>query len=157
MKMTFDFKRYLQVALVTVVMAFSSLVTAESGMENRELAEKSNQNWNLLFNRGDVKALTQLYSEAAILSPGNGQVLKGQEEIETLLQSFVDGGVHDHAIEVIECYRDGDFLYQVSKWSALGQESEGVTPSFGGVVTLISRKDAQGEWKLHLHSWNVAN
>jgi len=157
MKMTFNFKRRLQVLLITTLVACSSFVYAETIMENRVLAEKLNHNWNTLFNSGDAKAVAQLYSETAILSPGNGQILKGQAEVETLFQSYVDGGVHGHAIEVVDSYRDGNTLYQVSNWSASGQEEDGVTPTFGGVVTLISKLNEQGEWKLQLHSWNVTN
>lgn len=157
MKKTFDFKRLLQALFITTLVASSSFAYAESVMENRELAERLNQNWNTLFNKGDAKAVAQLYSETAILSPGNGQILKGQVEVETLFQSFVDGGVHGHTIEVVDSYRDGNTLYQVSNWQASGQEKDGVTPTFGGVVTLVSKLNEQGEWKLQLHSWNVTN
>jgi len=158
MKMTFDYKRMLQALLTTTLVVCSSFVSAESVvMENRVLAAKLNQNWNTLFNSGDAKSLAQLYSETAILSPGNGQILKGQVEVETLFQSFVDGGVHGHVIEVVDSYRDGNTLYQVSNWSASSQEKDGVTSTFGGVVTLVSKLNEHGEWKLQLHSWNVAN
>jgi ketosteroid isomerase-like protein len=157
MKMTFNFKRKLQALLITTLVACSSFAYAESVMEDQKLAEKLNQNWNTLFNSGDAKAVSQLYSETAILSPGNGQILKGQKEVEALFLSFVVGGVHNHAIEVVDSYRDGNTLYQVSNWSASGQEADGVTPTFGGVVTLVSKLNEQGEWKLQLHSWNVAN
>ena len=77
--------------------------------------------------------------------------------MEILFQSYVDGGVHGHAIEIVDIYRDGNTLYQVTNWSASGQEKDGVTPTFGGVLTLISKLNEQGEWKLQLHSWNVTN
>jgi ketosteroid isomerase-like protein len=158
MELFMTFKRQFQALVITILVAYSSLSNAEPlAMENQALAEKLNQNWNTLFNSGDIKSLAQLYSEAAILSPGNGQILKGQTEVEALFQSFVDGGVHNHAIKVVDSYRDGNTLYQVSNWSASGQEADGVTPTFGGVVTLISKLNEQGEWKLQLHSWNAAN
>jgi len=157
MNMTFDFKRNLQTVITTLFVVFSSFSYAETVVEDQKLAEKLNQSWNTLFNSGDAKAVAQLYSDTAILSPGNGQVLKGQREVEMLFQSYVDGGVHSHAIEVVDSYREGNTLYQVSNWSALGREADGVTPTFGGVVTLISKLNEQGEWKLQLHSWNVAN
>lgn len=157
MNITFNLKRKLQTLLFTTLVAGSSFSYAESIMETRALAEKLNQNWNTLFNKGDVKAIAQLYSETAIISPGNGQILKGRTEAETLFQSFVDNGVHEHSIEVIDSYIDGNTLYQVSNWSASGQEQDGVSPTFGGVVTLVSKLNKQGEWKLQVHSWNMAN
>jgi ketosteroid isomerase-like protein len=157
MNMTFDFKRNLQTVITALFVVFSSFAYAETVVEDNVLAEKLNQNWNALFNSGDAKAVAQLYSETAILSTGDGQILKGQKEVEALFLSFVVGGVHNHEIEVVDSYRDGNTLYQVSNWSASGQEADGVTPTFGGVVTLISKLNEQGEWKLQLHSWNVAN
>ncbi|OUR73537.1 hypothetical protein A9Q78_03875 [Methylophaga sp. 41_12_T18] len=143
--------------LTTLMLAFSASSFADSSADNKALAEQLNNTWNATFNKGDAKAVAQLYSEHAILSPGNGQILKGQQQVETLFQSFVDGGVHNHGIDIVESYREGNTLYQVAKWQANGQTKEGETPTFGGVVTLVSKLNDQGEWKLQLHSWNVAN
>ncbi len=145
-----------QSCVATALMLFTSLNFAGSTMDNQQLAEQLNQNWNQLFNKGDVKAVAILYSETALLSPGDGQVLQGQKAIEALFQSFVDGGVHNHKIEAVESYRDGDTLYQVANWQASGQVNEGVAPTFGGMVTLVSQRNANGEWKLQVHTWNTA-
>ena len=149
--------RILKVMLITPLIVSSSFVSADIEINDRQLVEQLNQNWNNLFNSGDAHAVAQLYSETAILSPGNGQALNGRVEIETLFKSFVDNGVHAHQITVIDSFRDGNTLYQISNWSASGKEQEGVIPSFGGIVTLISKLNEQGEWKVQLHSLNLAN
>jgi uncharacterized protein (TIGR02246 family) len=143
------------IALLLMIFSLSSY--AESEVGNLQLAKKLNQTWDQSFNKSDAKAIVALYSETAVVSPGNGQVLKGQEAIENLFQSFLDNDVHSHSIDVVEVYRDGDTLYQVSNWQASGKEQDGVIPTFGGVVTLVSKLNEQGEWKLQVHSWNMKN
>ncbi len=53
--------------------------------------------------------------------------------------------MYSHKIEVIEANRDGNTLYQVSNWQTSGQAQEGVTPTLGGVLTLISTLNMAGE------------
>ena len=141
--------------IAAVILSVSGLTFAESNLDNRQLAEQLNQKWDDLFNKGDLSALTQLYNEQAVISPGNGQVLKGQQAIAELFKGFIDGGVHSHKISIIEIEREGNVLYQVSNWQASGQAQDGVIPTFGGVVTLVSKLNEAGEWKLQVHSWNM--
>jgi len=150
-----NIQTFLKSCVVAALLSFSCLTYAEADMNNQQLAEQLNQNWDKVFNKGDITALTQLYSEQAVISPGNGQVLKGHQAVMELFQSFIDGGVHSHKIDVIEIQREGDVLYQVSNWQASGPEQDGVTPTFGGVVTLISKLNPAGEWKLQVHNWNM--
>lgn len=145
-----------QAFAASAFMLLSFFAHAEMDMTSQALAEKLNKNWDTLFNKGDVAALVKLYDTQAVVSPGNGKVLKGQQAITKLFQSFINNGVHQHNIKVVDSFRDGDILYQVAYWQAAGQEKDGVTPTFGGVVTLISKLNPEGEWKLQVHSWNMA-
>ncbi|MEM6998994.1 MAG: DUF4440 domain-containing protein, partial [Pseudomonadota bacterium] len=116
-----------------------------------------NQMWVETFNKADAPGLAALYGESASVSPGNGSVLTGQEAIQNLFQSFFDNGVHSHMIEVLEVNRNGDTLYQVANWQASGKEKDGIKPTFGGVITLVSTLNEEGEWKLQVHTWNMKN
>ena len=64
-------------------------------MNKRSIIEAANIEWNKALNSGNVKGLAALYTENAILSPGNGVTLVGPAEIEGLFKSFVDAGVHN--------------------------------------------------------------
>jgi len=155
MKQLIFLKSMRQGCVAAALMLFTSLSFAETTMNNQQLAEQLNQQWNTLFNQGDSLAVAALYSETALVSPGNGEIIKGQTAIATLFQGFIEGGVHNHTIEVVESYRYNDTLYQVAKWQASGQAQEGVTPVFGGIVTLISQRNVHGEWVLQVHTWNM--
>jgi ketosteroid isomerase-like protein len=59
-------------------------------MNERSIIEAANAEWNKALNSGNVKGLAALYTENAILSPGNGVTLVGRAEIENLFRGFVD-------------------------------------------------------------------
>lgn len=124
-------------------------------MSNKSILEAINVAWNKAFNSGDIKALVSLYAEDAILSPGDGKVLVGREEIETLFKSFIDGGVHDHTLEIVEFGATDSMMYQVARWGAKGAETNGEAPAFGGVTTNVLQKNADGQWLSHTHVWNA--
>ena len=124
-------------------------------MKNRSIIEAANAKWNKALNRGNVKELAALYTENATLSPGNGKTIVGRAEIENLFKGFVDGGVHNHTLEIIEVGGTGKMIYQVAKWKAQGAETNGKTPSFGGITTSVLEQGSDGNWLARTHVWNV--
>jgi uncharacterized protein (TIGR02246 family) len=124
-------------------------------MNNRAIIEAANSEWNKALNSGNVKGLAALYTENAILSPGNGKTLVGHAEIENLFEGFVDGGVHNHTLEIIEVNGSDKMIYQVARWSAQGAEVNGETSSFGGITTSVLEQSSDGNWLARSHVWNV--
>lgn len=124
-------------------------------MNNRAVLEAINVAWNTAFNKGDIKGLVSLYAEDAILSPGDGKVVVGRDELAKLFNSFVDGGVHDHTLEIVEAGATDNMMYQVARWGAKGAETNGETPAFGGVTTNVLKKNADGQWLTQTHVWNA--
>lgn len=124
-------------------------------MNNRSIIEAANAKWNKALNNGNVKELAALYAENAILSPGNGKTLVGRAEIENLFKGFVDGRVHNHTLEIIEVGGSDKMIYQVARWNAQDAETNGETPSFGGITTSILEQSSDGNWLARTHIWNV--
>ncbi|HQC29215.1 MAG TPA: DUF4440 domain-containing protein [Methylotenera sp.] len=124
-------------------------------MNNRSIIEAANTEWNKALNSGNVKGLAALYTENAILSPGNGVTLVGRAEIEGLFKSFVDAGVHNHTLEIVEVGGSDKMIYQVARWNAQGAEANGETPSFGGITTSVLEQSTDGHWLARTHIWNV--
>ena len=115
-----------------------------------------NDAWNEAFNSGDIDKLTSMYAENATLSPGNGEVLSSHKEIAALFNSFIEAGVNQHTLEVLEVDGNDTNLFQVARWRAKGAESNGETPKFGGITMSVLEKDASGQWKTRAHVWNAA-
>ncbi len=124
-------------------------------MNNRSIIEAANAEWNKALNSGNVKELAALYTENATLSPGNGVTLVGRAEIEGLFKSFVDAGVHNHTLEIVEVGGSDKMIYQVARWNAEGAEANGETPSFGGITTSVLEQSSDGNWLARTHIWNV--
>jgi uncharacterized protein (TIGR02246 family) len=123
-------------------------------MQNRLIIEAANATWNEAFNSKDMDKLSALYAENATLSPGNGKVLVGRAEIRQLFNSFIEGGVHHHTLEIIEVGGSDNLIYQVAKWSAQGAAVDGKTPTFGGITTSVLEQNADGMWLTRTHIWN---
>lgn len=146
-------------SLFSGALALGITATAGAGeLDARAIVEQANTAWNQALNGGNAKALSELYREDAILSPGNGQTLVGRAAIATLFQGFVDNGVHNHQLEIIQTGSSGSLIYQVAKWSANGAAAaDGKVPSFGGITTSVLEKSSDGKWQVRSHVWNVAN
>jgi len=132
-----------------------------SAMASDDSAEKIlqsvNGKWNTTFNNGDSTKLATLYTKNATLSPGNGEVLVGQEQIGGLFKSFIDNGVHNHTIETIETYRDNKQIVQLGKWRAEGVNDKQEAISFGGVLITVIEQNSDGIWLTRSHVWNMGN
>ncbi len=149
--------RVLLIGFVTSTLIVGCAQETEEISENTEATIQAvNTEWNEALNSGNVKDLAALYTENATLSPGNGKSIVGRAEIESLFKSFVDAGVHDHSLEIIEVGSSGKLIYQIAKWSAKGAETDGETPTFGGITTSIMEQNAEGKWLARTHVWNVA-
>ncbi|MGB2833706.1 MAG: SgcJ/EcaC family oxidoreductase [Methylotenera sp.] len=138
----------------TLIVACSQK-TEEAKVNPANTIEAANAKWNKALNSGNVKELAALYTENATLSPGNGKTIVGRAEIENLFKGFVDGGVHNHTLEIIEVGGTGKMIYQVAKWKAQGAEANGKTPSFGGITTSVLEQGSDGNWLTRTHIWNV--
>lgn len=154
---TYPYRSWANIVFAMLFLFNSNLSHADNTSGGRAVLSALNTQWNKAFNNGKPGAIAMLYDENAILSPGNGEVLTGRDEIENLFRSFIENGVHDHSIEIIKVHRDGNILYQVSRWSASGVEENGTKPVFGGILVNIFHRKPDGEWKSHLHIWNVSN
>lgn len=151
-----QFNRNIIHGILSLLLAFGPVSHAMAGNAT-ELAEKLNDQWNTAFNSGDAAGVAALYAENAALSPGNGKTLHGRDSIRELFQSFMDNGVHDHSIEVIEAHKAGDMLYEVAHWQAHGTDAEGNTTSFGGILVNIFRRTGEDTWRSHTHVWNTGD
>ncbi len=148
--------RALLISLVASTLIFAcSQKTEEAKVNPANTIEAANAKWNKALNSGNVKELAALYTENATLSPGNGKTIVGRAEIENLFKGFVDGGVHNHTLEIIEVGGTGKMIYQVAKWKAQGAEANGKTPSFGGITTSVLEQGSDGNWLTRTHIWNV--
>ncbi len=144
---------YISILVTVLALLVSGPAMAETA---RATAEQLNKTWNDAFNRQDAEALAALYGANAIVSPGNGEIVQGRQEIQQLFEGVFDNGMHDHSIEVIRSDRDGNSLYEVARWQVRGRaEDGGEKPVYGGVLVNHFQRDDSGEWQSQSHVWNM--
>ncbi len=145
-------------ALCSYIITGTNVSLASENDESAvNIVETVNTIWNNTFNSGDSDALSQLYTENAILSPGNGKSLVGQEQIGHLFKTFIDNGVHNHSIKIIEAYRDHNQIVQLARWQAESVNDKQEPISFGGVLMTVIEKNSDGIWLTRSHIWNMGN
>lgn len=138
--------------MAMIALTLSGTVLAQSP---EQIVADANHQWNQALNQGQVEQLVSLYNKDATVSPGNGAVLKGQAEIESLFSGFIDNGVHNHQIETVDVMASDEQITQIGYWQAEGVDAEQQPTSFGGVLVTVLEKNAEGEWALQSHVWNM--
>jgi uncharacterized protein (TIGR02246 family) len=152
-------RKFLSLLLLGASLSLASYTQAYANEATgaKQITKSINVEWNKRFNDGDSEGLAKLYSEDAILSPGNGAVLSGREAVKELFKSFIDNGVSNHQIETVNVYQQGDQIVQVANWQAQGSNEKGEVVTFGGVLMSVLVKTSGGEWVTQSHIWNMAN
>ncbi|AFJ02226.1 hypothetical protein Q7C_1069 [Methylophaga frappieri] len=138
------------------LVAFLSACSDKTTIDAQQVAQTANEDWNAAFNAADSEALSELYAEEATLSAGDGSVRNGQQEIATLFQSFFDNGLHNHQIETVATYVSGGQVSQLANWSADVNNEAGETMTYRGVLMTVLQQNADGEWQVGSHIWNMA-
>ena len=106
--------------------------------------------WDAAFNKSDAKAIAGFYSEDAVFLPPTHDVIKGPAGVEKFFAGLFEAGVAGHKLELIEANGGGDVAVAAAKWSAKGKDGS----SLGGVATHEFTKQANGDLKLRLHTFN---
>jgi uncharacterized protein (TIGR02246 family) len=124
---------------------------AQAGSDDASAAvQLLNAKWDKAFNSGDAAAVAALYAEDGRVVTGDGKIMNGRDEIQALFQSFMDGGFHDHKIEMIDVKANGDTAYETGKWSGVGGDKK----TYGGHLVNIYQRQSSGDWQAVLHIWN---
>ena len=147
-------KRFLPLGLI--VLAVSACSNPAADYDVQEVVNSANEQWNTAFNNSDVEALAELYASQATLSPGDGNVLNGQQEIAALFQGFFENGLHNHQIDTVATYSSDGQISQLANWSADVEAEDGQTLTFQGVLMTVLQQNDAGDWEVVSHIWNMA-
>jgi uncharacterized protein (TIGR02246 family) len=143
----------LRTVLVAAALLFVTPGLALAGeMEDRVAAAYSA--WDTAFNSGDPKAVAAFYTDDATFLPADHQVIEGPAGVENFFSGLFANGLTGHKLEMIKVVGAGDILVGSAKWSAQGKDASGKAATFGGVATHVFEKQADGNYKLKIHTFN---
>ncbi len=134
---------------VALVMTFGGVANAGSD-DVTAAVQTLNTKWDKAFNSKDAAKVASLYAEDGRVVTGDGKVLNGRAEIQGLFQSFMDGGFHEHKIEMIDVKVKGDIAIETGKWSGIGGDKK----TYGGHLVNVYERQSDGNWQAVLHIWN---
>jgi uncharacterized protein (TIGR02246 family) len=142
--------RRLHALSVAAAIAAVTIPTVSTAQEVEEAAKEAAEKWNEAFNEGDVEALTELYTEDAVILPPTETVVEGTDDIEEFWEDVIKQGISDHEIDIVDVEEEGDLAIVSGRWSAKDAEDN---QHQGSVVNVLERQD-DDTWRSKLHIWN---
>jgi uncharacterized protein (TIGR02246 family) len=133
--------------------AMGSLMLAGPALaQGKDTIQNLNERFQQAFNKGDIAAVAQMYTQDAYVMPPGADLVRGRDNIQKFWQAAHEqvGDLRLNALEVrplgTEAAREiGTFTLQPK-----GQRGQPVA----GKYVVIWQKD-DGEWKLATDIWNA--
>ncbi|NNE47148.1 MAG: DUF4440 domain-containing protein [Rhodothermales bacterium] len=117
------------------------------------LVELSHQ-FSQAFVAGDAAAMTQLYTDDAVLFPANSELIRGRNAIEQYWTLPEDRRITHHKLIPVEVDVSGSMASDFGHYEIggiNGDKSWG--PIYGKYVVVWKRGD-DGRWRMQLDMWN---
>lgn len=127
-------------------------LSAFANTDDTEAAIKANLlSWTYAFNSGNAAALSELYTEDAVIMPPTDVTIITKAAIQQYWNEELSENLKDLSIDQVKLTIEGNTAYQASIWSAT---QAGSNRSIGGNVLTVLERQPDGRWKTRLHSWN---
>jgi len=147
MKLTSIIKLAPALALLIIVSANSAF--AQKG-DARAAIEAQNRKFIQAIEKGDAKALADLYTTNAMVLPSNSDFVKGRDAIKALFQGLMDSGVKGGSLTATEVEQFGDTANEVGVY--MMKDAGGKEVDRGKYIVVWKREN--GQWKLHRDIFN---
>ena len=106
------------------------------------------------FNRGDLAALADLYTEDATLMPPDSGSLTGRQAIQHFWQGVQDSGFRQATLRVQHVQADGDLAVEVGMAELMGAAGDAQSATVSVKYVVAWRRDDGGPWQLAVDIWN---
>ncbi len=136
--------RLLGSLLVAIVVFSGNSILAQQN-EARATIERLAEQWSEAYNRGDIAAVAELYTEDAQFFVSTGQVLEGRTAIQSVLQGILDAGATEQSLEPTEAEILGDTAYTISSYTFRSADGQVVQEGH----SILIWKQVDGEWKVY--------
>jgi uncharacterized protein (TIGR02246 family) len=137
------------VALLLLGVYCDGLIAAEE-VSPLKVIEEANSAFAAAYNKGDAKAVAEMYTPMGQLFPPNSDIVEGRLAIQRFWQSVMDDGISRLELKTIEVEPFGDSIVESGRATLFGKD--GAVLDRGKYLVLW--KKAGGKWKLHRDCWN---
>jgi uncharacterized protein (TIGR02246 family) len=142
--------------LLFPIICVVGLTTAVAADDVRQAIEQVNARFVEAFRAGDAATIASLYTENAKMLPPDASEVTGRKAIQELWQGAISDGVKDLTLEAIDVEACGDLAYEVGSFRIQVPAENNAMRTAGGNYLVIWQRGADGEWRLHLDTWNDA-
>jgi uncharacterized protein (TIGR02246 family) len=148
------------VVLAALIMAMAPTADAQSGGQTeavedaRAAIEAANARFSDAYARGDVAALSAMYTSDAMLFPPDSEVVLGNTAIGEFWKATRDSGVQSATLTTVDVGRSGDVAYESGKVSLTIQPAGKEPATAVAKYVVVWKRQADGSWKLHRDIWN---
>ena len=132
------------------------LTTAVAAEDVRQAIEQTNARFVEAFKAGDAATIASLYTETARMLPPDATEIAGREAIQKEWQSWIDDGLKDLTLEAQDVEASGELAYEIGLFSLQVPTENGQMATAGGNYVVVWKRAADGNWQLHVDTWNEA-
>jgi len=132
------------------LLLLSCATATEDGSLISKGISKTNEAYISAVANGDAAGVAAQYTNDAQFMPPNSDFVIGKQEIQKVMQGFIDLGVKRLNLESTEIKAMGDTAFEVGKYTLFG---EGDQVLDNGKYITIWKKVGE-EWKLHRDIFN---
>jgi ketosteroid isomerase-like protein len=145
---------FVAILLVLAVAGCAQRVDIEA--EQATIQNMANQ-WSSAANAQDVEGVLALYSKNASVFPPNAAIVTGSGAIRELWSSVIGSPGYFVSVETdsVEVSSVGDLACSQGTYSSTANDSEGNPVTETGKWVVVSKKQADGDWRIVTHIWNL--
>ena len=139
---------HIALALLGAAALLGACATPAPDRAAREAIEAAVSRYVTASNQGDAEALTELYTDDAVLLPPDHAPVRGRAAIAEFWRQGTDSGL---AVTTLRVEVDGSIGYLVGQYRLPETSSE---PADSGKYVMCLRRLRDGSWKLSADIWN---
>ena len=107
------------------------------------------------YERGDVDAMIDIYTEDAVIFPGNMEMVKGLADLRKYWALGPGQRITHHEATPTAIHVEGDMASDYGTYEVSGIRGGEAWGPFRGKYLIVWRKDADGQWRMELDMWNA--
>jgi ketosteroid isomerase-like protein len=146
-------------ALLLTLLAFPGAAAAQAPapVPNvaavRKAIDARNAEWVAAANRGDVKGISKIYDEGAMIIPPESEPMTGTANIEAVFGGLLNAGARNLKFETHSLDVNGNYAYELGVATYEVPDKDGRITKGSDKYLVIWKLGKDGIWYYHLDTW----
>lgn len=141
------------IAMILGLAPFSRQMEAQESESDSAAIHEAGRRFSAAYVRGDVEALTALYTPDAVIFPERSDAITGYDAIKRYWTPGEGGRIIRHRLTPTRVVVDGRHAYDYGTYEIAGERKGKAWGPFRGKYMVVWRREAQG-WRMQLDMWN---